>query len=257
MPPRAPLRVTLRVLALLWMPLWASLPALAQAPAAPSAFTAEQRQEVVHILRDALRADPSILREALAALQADEARREERAARDALTALRPRLVDPADPVAGNPMGDVTVIEFYDTRCPYCRRMKPVIADLLKQDPNLRLVVKDLPILGPASQLESRALLAAQRQGGYFRLQAALMRSTAQPDRDSIRAEAERVGLDAGRLMRDLDDPAIKARLEANVALAREIGLQGTPAFIVGTKLLPGAVELGELRQAVAETRAGR
>ena len=221
------------------------------------ALTPAQRAEVVAILRDALRTDPSILRDALAALQADEDRQHDTAQADVLRLLVGKLVDPADPVAGNPEAAVTLVEFYDTRCPYCRRMMGVTEELLRTDPGVRIVFKDLPILGPASQLESRALLAAQRQGGYLRLQAAVMRTSAPSTRDSLRAEAERQGLDGAALLRDMDDPAIKARLDANIALAQQIGLQGTPAMVIGARLIPGAVALDDLRAAVTEARTGR
>ena len=227
---------------------------LLASPAVGQGITAAQRAEIVGVLREALRTDPSILREALQALQADDARREETATRDVLAKLASTLVDPADPVLGNPMGNVTIVEFYDTRCPYCRRMLPTHAALLQADPNVRIVFKDLPILGPASQLESRALLAAQRQGGYFKLQDVIMHDATPPTRDTLRAAAERVGLDGGRLLRDMDDPVIKARLDANIALAQKIGIQGTPALIVGKKLFAGLIELGDLQQAVLAAR---
>ena len=142
----------------------AVLALLLATPAAGQSLTPAQRSEVVGVLRETLRADPSILREALLALQADDARREETATQNTLAKLAGTLVDPADPVLGNPLANVTIVEFYDTRCPYCRRMLPTHAALLQADPNVRIVFKDLPILGPASQLEGRALLAAQRQG---------------------------------------------------------------------------------------------
>jgi protein-disulfide isomerase len=223
----------------------------------PPALTPAQRADVVTILRDTLRTNPSILRDALAALQADDDRRQDTAQTDVLQLLAGKLVDPADPVAGNPAAAVTLVEFYDTRCPYCRRLMGVTDELLRTDPGVRIVFKDLPILGPASQLESRALLAAQRQGGYLRLQAAVMRTSAPSTRDSLQAEAERQGLDGAALLRDMDDPAIKARLDANIALAQQIGLQGTPAMVIGTRLIPGAVALDDLRAAVAQARTGR
>jgi protein-disulfide isomerase len=223
-------------------------------PASADGFSPAQRDEIVRIVRDALKNDPGILREALVALQADEAKRQDKVTGDVLGLVGPKLVAAADPVAGNPAGDVTIIEFYDTRCPYCRRMLPTVDALLKAEPNVRYVYKDWPILGPTSQLESRALLAAQRQGGYFKLQEALMRTSTPSTPDSIRAEADRLGLDGGRILRDMDDPAIKTRLDDNLALAQQIGLQGTPAIIIGRKLIGGAVELAELREAVAEMR---
>ena len=231
---------------------------LLAAPAAHAeGFSASQRQEIVGVLRDTLKTNPSILREAIAALQADDAHRQDQVTRDVLGLLGPKLVEATDPVAGNPAGDVTVVEFYDTRCPYCRRMLPVLAALVKSDPKVRLVLKDIPILGPPSQFESRALLAAQRQGGYFKLQEAVMTGGPPPSRDTMRAMADRVGLDGARLLRDMDDEGIKARLTTNLDLAKQIGIDGTPAFIVGTRMIAGAAELGELQRAVAEVRAGR
>lgn len=226
-------------------------------PAHAQPLTPAQRQEVVSILRDALRSDPSLLREALQALQADDTRRQDSVMRDVLALLAPKLVEPTDPVGGNPAGDVTVVEFYDTRCPYCRRMMATTAELVRLDPGIRVVWKDLPILGAASLLEARALLAAQRQGGYFRLQDAIMRGGPPPTRDTLRGEAERLGLDGARMLADMDDPAVKARLDATIALAQQIGIQGTPALVIGNRLIAGAVEIGDLRQAVSDARAGR
>ncbi len=230
---------------------------MAGRPAAADSFTPSQREEIVRIVRDALKSDPSILRDAVAGLQADEARRQESATSDVLGMLAGKLVDPADPVAGNPTAPVTIVEFYDPRCPYCKSMLPTLAELLHDDPNVRLVYKDWPILGPMSQLESRALLAAQRQGGYLKLQSALMQSGGQQTPDSIRALADQLGLNGGRILRDMDDPAIKQRLDATMALAQQLGLQGTPALVIGHKLIGGAVELAELRQAVADANGAK
>ena len=221
------------------------------------AFTPDERQEIVGIVRDIVRTDPGILRDALRALDADDARQQAAATTNALAIIGPRLIDPQDPTAGNPLGDVTIVNFYDTRCPYCRQMMPIEADLLRQDPGLRLVNKDLPVLGATSQLEARAMLAAQRQGGYFKLQGVIMRQAAPSTRDTLRADADRLGLDGGRLLRDIDDPAIKARLAATIAMADQLNIQGTPALVVGDRLLSGAQTLAELQSAVAAVRAAR
>ncbi|MGE0226758.1 MAG: thioredoxin domain-containing protein, partial [Acetobacteraceae bacterium] len=154
--------------------LTAALPAAAPAAAA---FTAEQREEIVDILRSALKQDPSILRDAITALQADEGAREQAATKAAIAGIKDNLVKPTDPMAGNPKGDVTIVEFFDVRCGYCRRMEPAMAQFLAQDRNVRLVYKDLPILGPASVLASKALLAAQKQDGYEKLRTALMKAS--------------------------------------------------------------------------------
>ena len=223
------------------------------APAMADEFTPAQRAEIVQILRGALKQDPSILRDAVGALQADDGDHQ----RAALAAAKDSLVDPADPVAGNAHGDVTIVEFFDTRCPYCRKLEPTMADLLARDRGVRLVYKDLPILGPASVLGSKALLAAQKQGGYEKLRDAIMAAPPQTTKAIVQEAAQRVGLDWKRLERDMDDPAIQARINVNLQLARSVGIEGTPALVIGGELIPGAVDLAELRKAVTTARAAK
>jgi protein-disulfide isomerase len=243
-------------------------PAAAQGPS-PSpggGFTPEQRQEVVGILREALKSDPSILRDALLAngsilrdvleaMQEAETRDRETAQRRAVAQHADALFrDAADPVKGNPAGAVTMVEFFDARCGYCKQMHPAMEELLRRQRDVRVVMKDLPILGPNSVLASRALLAAQRQGKYAPLQDALLRLREDPAEPVLKREAERVGLDWARLRRDMDDPAIQARLQANLRLARDLQIEGTPALVVGETLVPGAVDLATLERLVAEQR---
>jgi len=222
--------------------------------AGAAGFTPAQRDEIVAIMRDALKTDPSILRDAVAALQADEAEHSHEAARAAIAGAREELVTPADPVAGDPHGDVTIVEFFDTRCPYCRKMEPVMDSFLSQDKKVRLVYKDLPILGPASLLGSKALLAAQRQGAYVPMRVAVMKLPPDTTLQQIEASARSLGLDWPRLARDMEDPAIQAQIDANLKLARGLGIQGTPALVIGDNLVPGALDLADLRTAVAEAR---
>ena len=224
-------------------------------PATAQPFTPGQREEVVRILREALIRDPSILREAITALQEDETKRADQAAQSAIAGLRNDLVrTPGDPVGGNPAGDVTVVEFYDIRCPYCRRMVPVIAELLRRDPGVRVVYKDMPVLGPASMLGARALLAAQKQGGYLKLHALLMTGTPTIDRDALRTAAGRAGLDWPRLERDMEAQDVTLRINNNLGVAQKLRIEGTPAYVIGGTLLPGAVDLASLEDAVALAR---
>ena len=231
---------------------------LVQAAAAETAsvFSPAQRAEVVAILRDALKTDPTILRDAILALQSQDRVGQEAAARSAIQTLGPALThEAADPVAGNPAGDVSVVEFYDLRCPYCRRMLPVMAELLKRDPSVRLVFKDIPILGPGSVLGARAVLAAQKQDGYLKLRDAIMTGPADITPDSLQQAAARAGLDWERLQHDMTDPSIKVRIDANLALAHKLEISGTPAYVIGTEMLPGAVELADLQAVVKQARA--
>jgi protein-disulfide isomerase len=213
----------------------------------PPAFTPVQREAIVKILRQALTTDPSILRDAIGALQADEEVHEK-------ARIRTLSADTTAPTAGNPLGDVTIVEFYDPRCPYCRSMHQTVSNLLDHDHGIRLVFKDIPVLGPASDLETRAILAARNQGGYLKMQAALMADTAQPTLDSIRKTAASLGLNADKLAADMNDPALRRQIDANLHLARELRVQGTPVFFIGDQVLPGAVDQKELETAVAEVR---
>ncbi len=226
------------------------------ASAAAQGFSAEQRQEVVGILREALRQDPSILREALAALEAAEVRDREGAQRVAIAAHGEALYrNAADPVKGNPQGAITIVEFFDARCGYCKQLQPVMDQMLRRQRDVRVVMKDLPILGPNSVLASRALLAAQRQGKYVELYDVLMKLRDEPAEPVLKREAERVGLDWSRLRRDMDDPALQARIQGNLRLAQLLRIEGTPALLIGDTLIPGAVDLATLERLVAEARA--
>lgn len=244
----------------------AAMAAGASPPAGAEGFTPGQRQEIIGILREALKADPSILREALTAepsvlraaieaLREAEAREQAAAQKGAIAAHAAALFrDPADPVRGNPDGAVVLVEFFDVRCGYCKQIHPVLEQLLRRQGDVRLVLKDLPILGPNSVLASRALLAAQRQGGYAPLHDALLRLREEPTEAVVRREAERVGLDWARLRRDMDDPAVQQRLQANLRLAQALRIEGTPALVIGETLVPGAVDLATLERLVAEAR---
>lgn len=225
--------------------------------ASADTFTPAQRAEIVAIMRDALKHDPSILRDAVTALQAEDGARQRAESRAALAANRDALVAPADPVAGNPHGDVTIVEFFDTRCPYCRRMEPVMTQFLAQDRGVRLVYKDLPILGPASVLGSKALLAAQPQGGYEKLRDAVMQLPPDTTLPMIQAAAEKLGLDWGRLLHDMDAPAVQQRIDANLKLARALEVDGTPALVIGDTMVPGALDLAGLKKQVAASRGAK
>ncbi|MDQ2765204.1 MAG: DsbA family protein, partial [Pseudomonadota bacterium] len=182
--------------------------------------------------------------------------RTQEATHAAIAQSRNRLVTAADPVAGDPNGDVTIVEFFDTRCPYCRRLEPVMDSFLTQDRKVRLVYKDLPILGPGSVLGTKALLAAQRQGAYDKMRDAVMKLPPDTTIAQIEAAAKALGLDWPRMARDMEDPAVQARIDANLKLARDLGIQGTPALVIGDDLIPGALDLPQLRKAVADARHG-
>src|SRR5579875_3099643 len=219
--------------------------------ASAQSFTSAQRAEIVQILRDALRQDPSILRDAVTALQADEAKQQTQA----VLAHPDKLITPADPIEGDPHAAVTIVEFYDVRCPYCRKLEPDMAQLLSKHHDVRVVYKDLPILGPPSILASRALLAAQKQDGYLKLRTLLMRAPPDITEDTIKKAAAQAGLDWAKLQQDMKNPAIEAQLNANLQFARDAGIDGTPALVIGKQFVTGAIPLAELEQDVATAKA--
>lgn len=224
-------------------------------PALAQGFTPAQRAEIVDIIRRALREDPSILREAFEAAQEAEERDRATTQRAAILANRDAIFnDPADASKGNPRADVVIAEFFDLRCPYCKRLHGDMDAFLRRDRNVRVVLKDIPILGPASVTASRALLAAQRQGKYVEYYDALMRVRGDLTEAVLRTEAERIGLDFARIRRDMEDGAIQQRIDANLRLARTLRIDGTPALVIGETLIPGAVDQRALERAVADQR---
>ncbi len=219
--------------------------ALPPVTASADGFTPAQRAEIVSIVRQALKQDPSILHDALAAMQAEQTRA-------AIDAVSDKLVTPADAFVGNPKADVTIVEFFDTRCPYCRAMEPTIENFVATRQDVRLVYKDLPVLGPASVLGSKALLAAQRQGAYAEMHAAVMQLPPNTTLEMIHAAADKLGLNWDRLSRDMNSAEVKQRIADNLSLARQLGIDGTPAMVIGDTMLQGAVDSSQLQQAVAE-----
>jgi protein-disulfide isomerase len=208
------------------------------------------------IVRDYLLREPQIIYEALQELQRREAEAAAVQQRAAIAANETQLFDAAHtPVGGNPDGDVTLVEFFDYRCAYCRRVVPSMQALLDEDPKLRLVFKELPVLGPESVQAARAALASRKQGNYVPFHFALMTAD-DLSIEGIRAVAAAVGLDADRLEADMTSAEVNAAIEANYALANELGIEGTPAFVIGDQLIPGAVDKTRLEQLIREARSG-
>ena len=213
------------------------------------------REQIEQIVREYLINNPEIIVEAIEALEQRQKQATQAGQKDALAAQQEQLYrDPDAPVLGNPAGDVTVVEFFDYRCPYCKQVAPSLAQLLKEDGKVRLVLKEFPILGPASVVAARAALAAHAQGKYAAMHAALLDHPGTFDEEVVTRIASKAGLDTARLKQDMAKPEITAMIERNKELAQALSLTGTPAFIVGNTVVPGAVDLETLKLLVAETR---
>jgi len=231
--------------------------ALPLRPVAAAEIAPEQRQAIETIIRDYLMHNPDVLIEALRAA-------EEKANRDAdakaAVVLKDRrgevFDDPASPVGGNPQGDVTIVEFFDYRCPYCKQVQPSLQKLLDQDRKLRFVYKEMPVLGAPSVTAAHAALAARLQGKYEHFHSAMMATKGQISDEVVYQVAGSVGLDVDRLKRDMTAPEIEQAVKANLALAKALDIRGTPGFIIGEHVVPGAIDLDALKDLVADARKG-
>lgn len=205
-----------------------------------------------------IRAHPEVIEQSLQAMEAKrEAEQKERQKVALKTKQDELLHDPLSPVSGNLKGEITVVEFYDYRCGFCKRAAPAVTELQKVDPRVRVVYKDFPILGEPSELAAKAALASQVQGKHQAFHEALLESHADMTKESILKIATKVGLDAKRLEVDMANPKWQATIHKNRALAHELGISGTPGFIVGNELVPGALDLNGLKELIARAGQGK
>lgn len=210
---------------------------------------------VEKIVRDYILENPEIVAEAIRLLQQKKKLAETAADRQLLAANRAELIsDPTSPVGGNANGDVTVVEFFDYRCGVCKRIHPIVDQLVKSDPNIRRVYKEWPILGPNSVLAARAAIASRKQGKYLSFHKVMMEANSAFGESAIMAMAESVGIDTAKLRRDMRATETDAIIRKNYALAEKLKLNGTPSFVIGDTLLRGGRDLESLRAIVAEAR---
>ena len=230
--------------------------AAAQAPGA--IFTPEQRQAIGEVVKDYLIKNPEVLQEAIAELERRQTEAQKAAQASALSQSRDALLNsPHDFAAGNPSGDVTLVEFFDYNCGYCKRALADVQALMKSDPKLKVVLKDFPVLGPESVEASRVALAVKRQlkgEKLFEYHVKLMETRGRVNGERAIAVAKEMGVDVGRLQKDMEGPEVKATLQENVSLGDRLGLSGTPAFVVGNEVISGAVGLEPMRRTVAGVR---
>jgi protein-disulfide isomerase len=212
-------------------------------PSAPAGSLSQlQRKEIEAIIKDYLVNNPEVLLEAQNALEAkmDKIQGERMAL--ALKDNAAELYKPALSPVVNARGDVPVIEFFDYNCGYCRKAVSDVVKLVDKDRKIRLILKEFPILAKGSEEASRVALAAKAQGKYWEFHQAMLENQGQANEGSALRIAERLGLDMARLKKDMASPDVKKEIEETRALATKMGIQGTPHFIVGDKIIPGAPE---------------
>jgi len=228
-------------------------PALAEGEKAP--LSPDQEKRVKELVKEYILANPEIILEAVQTLRKKQEEAQKKAAEEALKSKRADLQGATDlPVAGNPKGDVTIVEFMDYRCGYCKGVQPTLDQVIRQDGKIRYVLKEFPILGPASRTASMAAIAAHKQGKYLAFHSALMAYPNNLTDEVIFALARQVGLDIAKLKDDMKAPEVEALIEKTHKLAQDLGINGTPGFIIGDQIIPGAVGADELKKKIAEAR---
>ncbi len=212
--------------------------------------------QVEQIVRDYLMREPEIIYQALEELQKRQAAEQAERAKQMLVSRKDDLLyDPATPIVGNPDGEVTLVEFFDYRCGFCRRVLPSMQALMEEDKDLRIAFKELPVLGEESVRAARAALASRLQDEtlYLDFHLALM-SADDLSAGGIRTVAADVGLDPDQLAQDMESDEVSKAIDANYQLASALGIEGTPAFVIGETLVPGAVDKARLAALIEEAR---
>lgn len=229
---------------------------------AASEFTPAQKTGVEKIVHDYLVKNPEVIKEAIDEL--------EKRQKDAEAATRAKAVNeqtdklfnsPNQAVVGNPNGDVTLVEFFDYNCGYCKHAMSDMLTLLKTDPKLRVVLKEFPVLGPGSVEAAKVAVAVRMQDKtgqkYLEFHTKLLGGRGQADGARALAVAKDVGLDMTRLQKDLASNEIKATINENLKLGDELGLSGTPSYVIGKDVVVGAVGLDALKQQISTARCGK
>jgi protein-disulfide isomerase len=224
-------------------------------PALAGEFSASQKEELGQFIHDYLMKNPEVLRDALQELDRRQTQAENVARKEALTSKAAAVFHEKDDlVGGNPKGKVTVVEFFDYNCGYCRKAFPDVMKMIGDDKDIRLVMKEFPILGPGSTYASRAALASRKQGKYWQYHIALMSYEGKIDEAAADEVAAGVGLDVGKLKADMAADEVSSILKRNMGLADALNIQGTPAFIIDETIIPGAVGYDGLVAAVKQVR---
>lgn len=211
-----------------------AIAAAVNADADTSTMPEAQQKQIQKIVHDYLVANPEVLLEASQALQQKQQQAMQVQAQAAIQSNADKIFNDRLTVAGNPKGNVTLVEFFDYQCIHCKKMAPVISDLAKQNANLRIVYKEFPIFGKSSEIASRAALAAAMQGKYMAMHDALIKQNGRLNEDTIMKAAKAAGLNVVKLKADMNSQAITDALDANRQLAEQLHLMGTPAFVLAS-----------------------
>ena len=230
------------------------------APAGAQSFSDAQRGEIEGILKDYLLTHPEILQEAMAELEKKQQAADAEKSKVAVKEHKQLLFgSPRQVTLGNQQGDVTLVEFFDYNCGYCKRALSDLMNLMKADPKLKVVLKEFPVLGPGSVEAAQVATAVRMQDRsgkkYLEFHQKLLGGRGQADRARALAVAKDIGMDMARLEKDMSSDEVRATLEESMQLADKLGLNGTPSYVVGPSVVVGAVGFDALKDKVESARA--
>src|ERR1700759_1829863 len=238
--------------------------ALCVAPPAASAqnFSDGQRGEIETIIKNYLVSHPEVLEEAMAELNKRQAAAETEKHEASVASNADAIFNsPRGVVLGNKDGDVTFVEFFDYNCGYCKRAMADMLELMKADPKLKVVLKEFPVLGPGSVEAAQVAVAVRMQDPTGKkdldFHQKLLGGKGQADKARALAAAKEVGVDMGRLDKDLASPEVRATLEENFKLAEDMGMNGTPSYVIGKQVVIGAVGVDNLKEKIGVARCGK
>lgn len=215
-----------------------------------------QQDAVKEVVKSYLMENPELVVDAIQAWREKQAAVQAEQQKKAIAMLSESLQqDSSAPFLGNEKAQSIVVEFSDYNCPYCKRAYPGIKELLAADDDIKIVMMEFPVLGPMSQFAAKAALAAHMQGKYAAFHEGMMDTSTRLDEQGVLGVAQKVGLDLDKLKQDMDSPAVAKELESNALMARTLGISGTPAFVIGDQLVPGAIGKDKLKALVDKSRA--
>jgi protein-disulfide isomerase len=236
--------------------------ALPAADARAQTLSAQQKSEIETLIRNYLIQHPEVLQEAMAELEKRQTVAEAEKAKGAIVQYSDKLFSsPRGVVVGNPQGDVTMVEFFDYNCGYCKRAMTDMMDLIKADPKLKIILKEFPVLGQGSVEAAQVAVAVRMQDRtgkkYLDFHQRLLTGRGQADKTRALAAAKEAGLDMARIEKDMATDEVRLTLEESFKIAEGLGLNGTPSYVVGSDLVIGAVGLAALKEKVANARCGK
>ena len=218
-------------------------------------FTKAEKAEISNLVRQYIKRNPEIILEALEDIQKREEIQKEKAQRTQLK-LNEKFIerDIDDPILGNPDGKIVITEFFDYQCGYCKRMLKILLDISKNNNDVKIILKEYPILGPVSTLAAQVALAAKKQNKYAEIHAALMQLRGRLSEPAVFQIAKEVGLTTEQLREDMMDPKILKHLTRTRELGKQLMIRGTPAFIINDTISPGALTKYQLLELIADAR---